>query len=176
MIYLQLFYIFFKIGLFSFGGGYAMLPIIYHEVEAFNVIDYHEFFNIVAISQITPGPIAVNVATYVGYAAAGLWGSVWATMGVSLPCMSLVLLVSFFWTKFRESRTTVAVLDGIRPATVGLIASAVILFANTSLVQEAGVDWPAMGIFLVVLLGSLTTKLGAITWTVIGGILGLLFG
>lgn len=66
MIYLQLFYIFFKIGLFSFGGGYAMLPIIYHEVEVFNVIDYHEFFNVVAISQITPGPIAVNVATYVG--------------------------------------------------------------------------------------------------------------
>lgn len=175
MIYLQLFYIFFKIGLFSFGGGYAMLPIIYHEVEAFNVIDYHEFFNIVAISQITPGPIAVNVATYVGYETAGFWGSVWATLGVSLPCLSLVLLVSFFWAKFKESKVTTAVLDGIRPATVGLIASAVILFANTSLIQEASIDWTAMAIFLVVLLGSLTTKIGAIAWTVIGGILGLFF-
>jgi chromate transporter len=132
MIYLKLFLVFARIGLFGFGGGMAMLPMIYQGAEAFNLMSREEFSDLVAISQVTPGPIAVNAATYVGYHAAGVPGALVATLGVSLPSFLLVLLVCYFLQRFRESRLVEGAFTGIRPVTVGLIASAVVFMGQSA--------------------------------------------
>lgn len=135
MPFYNLFVMFFRIGLFSFGGGYAMLPLIFQGVQDFGIMTAAEFSRLVALSQVTPGPIAVNAATYVGYKYAGLGGAAAATLGVALPSLILVLLVLHFLRRFEESKAMNAVLEGIRPATVGLIASAVIFLAETSILN-----------------------------------------
>ncbi|WP_094548363.1 chromate transporter [Petroclostridium xylanilyticum] len=136
MIYIKLLWIFFKIGLFSFGGGYAMIPLIQEEIQANGWVEAREFANIVAISQMTPGPIAVNAATYIGTKTAGIPGSVFATLGVSLPSFILVLLIARFFAKFKDNYMVEAVLKGIRPVTIGLISSAVIFFAEMSIFKD----------------------------------------
>lgn len=180
-----LFYVFLKIGLFSFGGGYAMLPMIYQEIKNFGFMPAREFSNIVALSQMTPGPIAVNAATYVGYKYAGFWGAIFATIGVSLPSFAIIILISAFFYKFKSSKPIQAVLDGIRPVTVGLIAAAVMFFSKTSIFDEklfspeglknpAGlINIPALLICMAVLLCSVKFKIGPITLTVLGGIIGI---
>jgi len=132
MIYFKLLWSFFKIGMFSFGGGYVMIPLIQKEIENNGWIRAKEFADIVAISQMTPGPIAVNAATYVGVRTAGVLGSAFATLGVSLPSFILIMLIANFLERFKENNAVEAALKGIRPATIGLIASAVIFFANMS--------------------------------------------
>lgn len=131
MIYLQLFLVFARIGLFGFGGGMAMLPMIYQGAKSFGLMSAAEFSNLVAISQVTPGPIAVNAATYVGYNCAGVAGAVAATLGVALPSFLLVTLVYCFIVKFKESRIIKGAFDGIRPVTVGLIAAAVVIMGQS---------------------------------------------
>lgn len=133
---LRLFYVFFKLGLFSFGGGYAMLPLIYQEIQAFGLMDPTEFSNLVAISQMTPGPIAVNAATYVGFKAAGVVGSLVSTVAVSLPAFAIIITVAHFINRFKSGALLQSALGGVRPATVGMIASAFIFFADTSLVDS----------------------------------------
>ncbi len=184
--YLKLFSIFFRIGLFSFGGGYAMLPMIYQDIQTFGLMSAHEFSNVVALSQMTPGPIAVNAATYVGFKSANLLGAVFATIGVSLPSFILILLIASFMNKFKTNPGIQAVLTGIRPATVGMIASAVFFFANTSIIHKGFfslgmfknplhyISIPGMIIFAFILIGTRYLKLGPITLTILGGILGLL--
>lgn len=135
LIYLKLFWTFFKIGMFSFGGGYAMIPLIQKEIEINGWIDPVEFADIVAVSQMTPGPLAVNAATYVGVKVAGVLGSTFATIGVSLPSFILIILIARFFLKFRESIVVDSVLKGIRPVTVGLIGSAVFFLAGLSIFQ-----------------------------------------
>jgi chromate transporter len=136
MIYIKLLWTFFKIGLFSFGGGYAMIPLIQEEIQANGWVEAREFADIVAISQMTPGPIAVNAATYIGTKTAGIPGSVFATLGVSLPSFILVLLIARFFAKFKDNYMVEAVLKGIRPVTIGLISSAVIFFAEMSIFKD----------------------------------------
>ncbi|MBR4020704.1 MAG: chromate transporter [Firmicutes bacterium] len=131
MIYLQLFFVFARIGLFGFGGGMAMLPMIYQGAKTFDLMSAAEFSNLVAISQVTPGPIAVNAATYVGYHCAGTAGAVAATLGVAFPSFVLVMLVCYFISRFRESRLVGAAFAGIRPVTVGLIGTAVVFMAQS---------------------------------------------
>lgn len=131
MIYLQLFFVFARIGLFGFGGGMAMLPMIYQGAERFGLMTSEEFSNLVAISQVTPGPIAVNAATYVGYHCAGTAGAAAATLGVAFPSFVLVLLVCYFISRFRESRLIEGAFVGIRPVTVGLIGAAVVFMAQS---------------------------------------------
>lgn len=135
MIYFQLLWTFFKIGIFSFGGGYVMIPLIQKEIESHGWIYSNEFADIVAISQMTPGPIAVNAATYVGARVAGLWGSFFATLGVSLPSFILILVIVHFLSRFRNNITIESILKGIRPVTIGLIATAVIFFAEMSILK-----------------------------------------
>ncbi len=132
MIYLQLFFVFAKIGLFGFGGGMAMLPIIYQGAKQFGLMSADEFSNLVAISQVTPGPIAVNAATYVGFNCAGYGGAFAATLGVALPSFILVILVCYFINKFKESKIIDGAFAGIRPVTVGLIAAAVIFMGESA--------------------------------------------
>jgi len=133
MAYFNVSYMFFRIGLFSFGGGYAMLPLIFQSVQDFGIMSAEEFSRLVAISQVTPGPIAVNAATYVGFQYKGFLGAAVATAGVALPSMILILITMHFMKVFQENQSVDAVLKGIRPATVGLIASAVIFLAETSI-------------------------------------------
>jgi len=136
MIYIMLMWTFFKIGLFSFGGGYAMIPLIQSEIEVHGWVEAQEFADIVAISQMTPGPIAVNAATYIGFKTAGVLGSAFATLGVSLPSFILITIVAKFVEKFKESTFFESVLRGIRPVTIGLISSAVIFFAEMSIFKD----------------------------------------
>ncbi|MDO4551939.1 MAG: chromate transporter [Bacillota bacterium] len=140
MAYLQLFWAFFRISIFGFGGGYGILPLLYQSILEFGFMPQAEFARLVALSQVTPGPIIINAATYVGYQYAGLGGSVAATLGIVTPSVLLVLLICRFMKHFQESWAMEGILNGIRPATVGLLASAVIYLATGSLWQ-AGVDW-----------------------------------
>ena len=106
MIYLQLFWTYIKIGLFGFGGGYAILSLIQYEVvEKHAWLSSSEFADIVAISQVTPGPIGINSATYIGYTVTGnIWGSVVATIAIMLPSFFLVLLVAGMYSKFKGNK------------------------------------------------------------------------
>ena len=128
MIYLQLFLSYLKIGFFGFGGGYAMLSLIQNEiVEQRGWLTATQFADIVAVSQITPGPIAINSATYIGYTVAGFGGSVVATFAVCLPSLTLMLLLTRFYLRHRENRFVQSVVKAVSPVVVGMIASAALL-------------------------------------------------
>ena len=182
-----LFWIFFKIGIFSFGGGYAMLPLIFKEIQVLGLMPVKEFSDIVALSQMTPGPIAVNAATYIGYKSALFWGATVATVGVTLPSFLIILVIDSVFTKFKESMVVKAILSGIRPATVGMIASAVIFFMKTSILKGGlsvtellkepwqALDPAPLAIFTLTIIGATRFKLGPITLTILAGILGGLF-
>lgn len=141
MIYVQLFISFFTIGLFSFGGGYAMLPMIEQEViQKHAWVSTNAFFDIVAISQVTPGPIAINSATFLGYKTAGVFGATVATFGVILPSFFIITGISKMLDKFKESKYVEYAFKGIRPAVIGLIASACVSITKTSVKDIYGVS------------------------------------
>ncbi|WP_311140916.1 chromate transporter [Porphyromonas endodontalis] len=131
LLYLQLFWTYTKIGLFGFGGGYAMLSLVQDEVVVKQGwITEQQFTDIVALSQVTPGPIGINSATYIGYTATGsILGAIVSTLAVSLPSFILVMLISIAFSRFRQNRWVEAAFVGIRPASVGLIASAALLLS-----------------------------------------------
>ena len=117
-----------KIGFFGFGGGYAMLSLIQNEVVMQRGwITASQFSDIVAISQMTPGPIAINSATYIGYTVAGFWGSVVATLAVSLPAMTLMILITRFYLRLRSNRFVAGAMAAMRPVVIGMIAAAALL-------------------------------------------------
>ena len=127
-VLLQLFESYLKIGFFGFGGGYAMLSLIHSEVVVRNGwLTNGEFSDIVAISQMTPGPIAINSATYIGYEVAGFCGSVVATVAVCLPALTIMMLITRFFLRLRDNRYVQGVVMGMRPVVVGMIASAALL-------------------------------------------------
>ena len=129
MIYLSLFLTFFKIGLFTIGGGYAMLPFIQEEVIAHGWLESSAIIDFIAISESTPGPFAINIATYVGAELAGVLGSACATLGVVLPSFIIILSVARIYDKFKNSKTVSGCMSGLKPAVVGLIAGAVLNIA-----------------------------------------------
>lgn len=126
MILITLFLTFFKIGAFTFGGGYAMLPLIQSEVAAHGWMTAEELINFVAVSESTPGPFAINISTFVGTQMGGLPGAFCATLGVVMPSFIIILIVAKCYEKFKESKIVKGCMSGLRPATVGLIGSAVI--------------------------------------------------
>ena len=126
MIYIRLFLSFCKVGLLGFGGGLAIVRLIYDSIQPFLDMSRETFANIVAISQITPGPLAVNTATYVGYEAAGIIGSLCATLGVIIPEFIIVSIVCRMIDKFRNNKYLNGAIAGIRPATMGLIGAAAV--------------------------------------------------
>ena len=153
MIYLQLFLSYLKIGFFGFGGGYAMISLIYNEVVVQNGwLTASELADVAAISQMTPGPIAINCATYVGYTVTGnVWGSLLATVAVSLPSMTLMLLATRFYLKLRGNRHFEGAMAGMQPMMIGLIlSSALMLFG-----PETFIDWKSWLIFAACFVASI---------------------
>ena len=180
MIYLQLFYTFFKIGLFGFGGGYAMLSMIQGEVVTrYDWVSTQEFTDIVAISQSTPGPIGINAATYVGFTATGsIWGSVIATFAVVLPSFILMLTISKFFLKYQKHPAVEAVICGLRPAVVGLLASAALVLMNVenfgSPTDDTYTFVISIIIFLVAFIGTKKYHANPILMIIACGIAGLI--
>lgn len=150
MIIWNLFYTFFRIGIIGFGGGMAILPLIYQSVLTFSDMAPEEFANLFAISQATPGPIAVNAATFVGFKVAGVAGSAAATIGVATPSFILIALVVKFMSKYRDNKIMDGAFKGIRPVTVGMIAAGALFIGETALLK---VDLAEIGSFQELLQG-----------------------
>ena len=173
MIYLQLFITFFKIGLFGFGGGYAMLSLIQHEiVENHNWLTTSEFTDIVAISQMTPGPIGINAATFVGYTASGnVWGAAIATIALCLPSFILMLIICKLFSLFRANPYFDAAFKALRPIVVGLIASAALILIT----PDNFSDYKSVIIFAVAFFATWKLKLHPILTIIAAGVFGALF-
>lgn len=169
-IIFDLFFTFLKLGAFSFGGGYAMLPLIQEEViQVHSWLTSTEFIDILAISEMTPGPIAINSATFIGYKVSGVWGSVVATLGVTLPSFIVMSIIFHFVYKFKNSPYLAWVFEGIRPVVLGLIASAAFTVAQSSFVDIKSI-FIAIGIFYIVTF----RKFNPILAIVLAGSLGIL--
>ena len=131
-IYLLLFFEFFKIGLFTFGGGFAMIPLVEETVLKHGWLTESQFFNFIGVCESTPGPIAVNMATYVGSVQGGIFGSILATLGVVLPSFIIILIIASILKKFTENKYFKAFIQGVKPVVVALILSVgVVLLAKT---------------------------------------------
>lgn len=170
---IKLYIAFLKIGTFSFGGGYAMLPFIQAEiVENNNWISINEFLDIIGISQMTPGPVAINSATFVGYKLSGIIGSVVATLGVVTTSFILVAIISKMLEKFKESKAIKAALLGMRPILIALIIKAFL-----DLAKESYIDLKSLIITTIIgiLLLNKRKKIHPILVIVIAAVLGLIF-
>lgn len=180
MLYLQLFYTFFKIGLFGFGGGYAMLSMIQGEVVTrYGWLTAQEFTDIVAVSQMTPGPIGINCATYVGFTSTGsVFGSMLATFAVMLPSFILMLTISRFFLKYQKHPVVESVFRGLRPAVVGLLASAALVLMTKENFSSPTEDVYSFTlsciIFLVAFVGTRKYKVNPIAMILACGVAGLL--
>lgn len=137
---LELFTTFFLIGVCTFGGGYAMLPLIQEEVIRHQWLSEAEVIDFIAVSESTPGPFAINIATYVGIETAGVFGAVAATLGVVLPSLFIIIIVAKCYDKFRKAKPVGAALQGIRPVAIGLIGTAVLTIGKTAFLFE-GIQW-----------------------------------
>lgn len=189
MIFLELFYTFIKIGLFSFGGGYGMISVIQGEVVTHHGwLSAAEFTDIVAVSQMTPGPIGINSATYVGYTAVlnsgapewlAVMGSLVASFAVMLPSIVLMLVVSRFFMKYSKHGSVEAVFKGLRPAVVGLIASAALLLMteeNFGSPTETPLQfWVSVALFVAAFVAMKFFKVSPILILLLAGVFGGVF-
>ena len=179
-IYWDLFFVFFKIGLFSFGGGLAMVSVIQQEVLAHGWIPAAEYARIITISQMTPGPIAVNSATFVGTKIAGIPGAVVSTLGCILPSCILVTLLAWLYLKYQKMDLLQEVLKSLRPAVVAMIASAgvsilVSAFWNgADIIALADTRWVMVGIFVICLILLRKTKWNPVLVMALAGVMKLL--
>ncbi len=179
MIWLQLLFVYLKIGILGFGGGYAMLSLIQADVvDRYQWISLQEFTDIVAISQMTPGPIGINSATYIGYTAilnagyppyVAILGSCLTTFAVCLPSFLLVLLISYSYSRFKNNKYVATAFLGLRPATVGLIAAAALLLMNS----ENFIDYKSFVIFAAAFILTYKFKIHPILMIILAGIAGL---
>lgn len=147
---LELFLVFFKIGLFTFGGGYAMIPLMQQEITGRGWMSLAQLTDFIAVAEVTPGPFAVNTATFVGMERFGVAGAVVATAGVVLPSFLILLFIAHWFLGFAGNRHVQAALKGVRPAVTGLVAAAVwalgrVLFYH----KETGASWRTILIFAV---------------------------
>ena len=174
---LELFWSFFQVGLFSFGGGYAAMPLIQQQVvDGHGWLNMTEFADIITISQMTPGPIAINSATFVGMRIAGVAGALVATLGCVLPSCVVALLLARLYLKYRQLDLIHGALTGLRPAVIALIASAgVTILLDVLTAAAGGMDYLGAGIFAVGLFVLLIWKKLDPIWVMLGaGALGLI--
>ena len=174
MVLLELFWMFFMLGLLSFGGGYAIIPLLQDEVVSRGWMTLYEFADIVAVTQISPGPMGANAAGYVGYAMAGPVGAIVAILGAVAPSFILILLVAHFFKKFYQARLTQSILQGIRPVAVGIIASAGYAFFMMSPFGDARNITVSIIIFIVAGSLSFVKKINPVLIILISAILGIL--
>lgn len=177
MIFLRLFFEFFKIGLFTFGGGYAMIPLIQDSVTNMEWLTDEELINFIAISESTPGPFAINIATFVGMNVGGVLGAVCTTLGVVLPSYIIILIIAKGYEKYRENHIVIGLMSGLRPTVVGLILGAVIsigstIFFNTSSTTEIIISACIFILGLVLIFN----KKHPIIIVVLSGVLGICCG
>lgn len=181
MIYLELFLTFLKIGAFTFGGGSAMIPLVSSEVVSRGWLTKEQLLNFVAVSESTPGPFAVNTATYVGAEVAGFAGALCATLGVVLPSFVLVLIIARFLMKFSSNRYVSGCINSLRPTVVGLIAAALLSLGSSVLFPSGFSDIHvytlafSIGVAGIMIFLSIK-KLHPILIIVLSGVLGLVFG
>lgn len=131
MIYFELFITFLTIGAFTFGGGYAMLPLIQNAVLEKGWLAESDIVNFIAVSESTPGPFAINIATYVGMETAGILGAICSTLGVVVPSFVIILIVARIYRQFQESKLVKGCMTGLRPTVIGLIGGAVLTIGQT---------------------------------------------
>ncbi len=171
MILLKLFWEFFRIGLFTFGGGYAMVPLIQKDiVEKYHWLNMEQFTDIVAIAEMTPGPIAINSATFVGYKVAKFWGALTSTLGVVLPSFLVIWAIASVFLSFQNNPIVQAAFKGLRPAVLGMIIVAALSIGNISIS-----GFKSIIIVLGVIIGVWVFKLHPILVFIISGILGIMF-
>ena len=192
MIYIQLFYEFFKTGLFAIGGGLATLPFLYNLSDKTGWFTHTDLTNMIAVSESTPGPIGVNTATYVGFTVAGLPGSIVATLGLVAPSIIVILIIASFLKAFRNSRMVESAFYGLRPASTGLIAAAGIPVIITSILSvdslytlltggmtASMVKWPAVVLAVVIYVFTNfvkpTKKLHPILFIAFAAVVGVVF-
>lgn len=181
MIYLQLFWSFFQVGLFSFGGGYAAMPLIQNQiVDIHGWLTMNELADVITISQMTPGPIAINSATFVGTRIAGLGGAIVATIGCIFPSCIIVLILVHLYYKYRGLDTVQGILNGLRPAVIAMIASAGLSLVILAFWNEEGIpsnigdtDFISVVIFLIAIVILRKWKVNPITVMTGAGIVGL---
>ena len=191
---LELFWTFFKIGAFTFGGGYAMLPLVQAAVIEHNWLSEAQIVDFIAVSESTPGPFAINIATYVGSQRGGaifdgslfgvIFGAFVATLGVVLPSFVIILIVARFFERFKESKIVSGCMSGLKPAVIGLISSAIISIGitvffpmNISLsVFKSAVFYVSLGIFVLMTVLSQNKKISPIYIIVGSAVLGIVFG
>ena len=174
---MELFIVFFKIGLFTFGGGYAMIPLIKTEVLSHGWATVGEIIDFIGISESTPGPFAINIATFIGFDHSSLIGAFSATLGVVLPSFVIIILISKFFFNFQDNKYVQAVLAGLRPAVVGTIAaSAMTIFTSVFILKGKFTNYTGLIILAVVLLLKMKFKdMHPIVLIIISGFLGYLF-
>ncbi len=187
MILLRLFYEFFKTGLFAIGGGLATVPFLTDMGEATGWFTSGELANMIAVSESTPGPLGVNMATYVGFEVAGIPGAVIATLGLITPSVIVIIIIAGFLQKFRESKYVEYAFYGLRPASTGLIAAACWSVISISIlsIQPAGSDelwmvlnWKLAILAVVVYIGTnhnKLKKLHPVVWIALSALIGIVF-
>ena len=181
MIYLQLFWSFFQIGMFSFGGGYAAMPLIQNQVVNVNGwLTMGEFADVITISQMTPGPIGINAATFVGIRIGGIPGAIVATIGCVLPSCLIVLSLAYIYYKYRGLDMVKGVLNGLRPAVIAMIGSAglaltMLAFWNGEAIKISGdgIDYVAVAIFIIAFIILRKRKVNPIQIMLGAGLVGL---
>ncbi len=173
MIYIQLFLTFFKIGLFGFGGGYAMLSLIQHEVVTMHGwMSNQEFTDMIALSQMTPGPIGINTATFAGYTASGnILGAAVATLALCLPSFIIMLSICKLFSIFRKNIYIEAAFRALRLVVVGLIAAAALMLVN----RDNFSDYSAVIIFAIAFIAGWKFKINPIITIVLAGLFGALY-
>ena len=172
MIYWQLICVYLKIGVFGFGGGYAMRSLIQFEiVERYHWLTLQQFTDVVAISQMTPGPIGINSATYIGYTVTGnIWGAVIATVAVCLPSFLMVLFISYFFVKFKNNKYVNAAMSGLLPMSVALIGAAALLLMN----KDNFIDYKSILIFVAAFFLTWKYKVHPILMILLAGVMGFI--
>jgi chromate transporter len=177
VIYLELFLIFFKIGAFTFGGGYAMLPLIQQEVLSQGWMDLEQLVNFIAVSESTPGPLAVNLSTYIGAETGGLLGSFCATVGVVLPSFVIILLVAKFYQAFQTNTLVKGCMNGLRPTVVGMIGASLLSVGASAFPAAGGVmQWVLAAVLLAAILAAHWKKVHPILLIVGSAVVGIAAG
>lgn len=183
-MYLDLFLTFLKIGAFTFGGGYAMLPLIQEAVLSKGWLDEGALIDFIAVSESTPGPFAINISTYIGNQTVGILGGACATLGVVVPSFVIILIIAKFFEKFKTNKIVKGIMTGLKPAVIGLISMALLSVAGTAFLPggfslellKSPIFISSIIIFMVVMFLTFKKKTHPILIIVISALLGIVSG